>query len=81
MTPNLVTAEYVSKYTIHVRFKDGMEGDLNLEAELHGPIFEPLKNLSFFKQFFIHPEFRTLTWPNGADFAPEFVYEKVNIAA
>ena len=81
MTPDLIAAEYVGKYAIHVRFADGTEGDLNLEAELHGPIFEPLKDPAYFKKFVIHPELRTLTWPNGADFAPEFIFETVRVPA
>ena len=39
MTPNLISAEYVKDFTIHVRFADGVEGDLNLKAELYGPMF------------------------------------------
>ncbi len=81
MTPDLVTAAYVSGFTIHVRFADGTEGDLNLESELHGPIFEPLKDSTYFRQFIIHPELHTLTWPNGADFAPEFVYGAIKVPA
>jgi hypothetical protein len=42
-------------------------------------LFEPLKNLAVFRQFAVHSEFRTLCWPNGADFAPEFLYEKVQL--
>ena len=81
MTPGLVAAEYVRDYTIHVRFKDGTEGDLDLEAELYRTVFEPLKDPAFFRQFSIHPELRTLTWPNGADFAPEFIYGQVKVPA
>ena len=81
MTPDLIAAEYVNDFTIHVRFADGTEGDLNLEPELCGPIFEPLKEPAFFQTFVIHPELHTLTWPNGADFAPEFLYEQVRVPA
>jgi hypothetical protein len=48
---------------------------------LYGEIFEPLKDRRFFQHFSVHPEFHTLTWPNGADIAPEFLYEKVQLAA
>jgi hypothetical protein len=36
--------------------------------------------VGFFRQVAIHPEFRTLVWPNGADLAPEFLYERVRVA-
>jgi hypothetical protein len=48
---------------------------------LYGELFEPLKDQAFFQQFSIHPEFHTLAWPNGADLAPEFLYENVQLAA
>jgi hypothetical protein len=81
MIPRVAEARYVQDYTIHLRFTDGAEGDVDLRDELYGEIFEPLKDRAFFQQFSVHPEFHTLTWPNGADIAPEFLYEKVQLAA
>ena len=37
-------------------------------------MFEPLKEKTLFAQAAIHPELETVTWPNGADLAPEFLY-------
>jgi len=56
-----------------------MQGDLDLKDELYGEIFEPLKDPDVFRRVAVHPEFHTLYWPNGADIAPEFLYEKVAI--
>ena len=81
MIPRIADARYVQDYTIHLRFTDGIEGDVDLREELYGEIFEPLKDRAFFRQFAVHPEFHTLAWPNGADIAPEFLYEKVQLAA
>ena len=81
MIPRVEDAQYVDHFTIHLRFSDGTEGDVDLADELHGQVFEPLKDTALFRRFSIHPEFRTLTWPNGADFAPEFLYERVQIPA
>ncbi len=81
MIPEVVEARYVQGYTIHLRFSDGTEGDVDLCQELYGEVFEPLEALEIFKGFTIHPEFHTLCWPNGADLAPEFLYEKVQIPA
>ena len=55
-----------------VKFSDGTEGRIDLERELEGPIFEPLKDPEYFKQFTL--EGHTLTWPNGADFASEHLH-------
>ncbi|PJB65744.1 MAG: DUF2442 domain-containing protein [Armatimonadetes bacterium CG_4_9_14_3_um_filter_58_7] len=57
------------------------EGDVDLSHELHGPVFEPLKDTRVFRNFAVHPEFRTLCWPNGADLAPEFLYEMGQMSA
>ncbi len=81
MIPKIIAAKYVRDYVIHIRFSDGTEGDIDLKDELHGPIFEPLREKNFFKQFSIHPDFHTLCWPNGTDFAPEFLYEKLRVTA
>jgi hypothetical protein len=79
MIPKVKNALYVGDYTVHILFFDGIEGDVDLRAELYGDIFEPLKDKSFFSRVSVHPEFHTLCWPNGADFAPEFLYEKLQI--
>jgi hypothetical protein len=81
MIPRVAEAHYVRDFTIHLRFTDGTEGDVDLRDELYGEIFEPLKDQVFFQQFSVHPEFHTLTWPNGADIAPEFLHERVQRAA
>jgi len=81
MIPQVIEAQYIREFTIHLRFKDGTEGDVDLSQELYGELFEPLKETEKFTAFTIHPEFHTLCWPNGADLAPEFLYEKVQISA
>ncbi|WP_417913619.1 DUF2442 domain-containing protein [Candidatus Electronema sp. JM] len=57
-------------------FDDGAEGEIDLSSELYGKIFEPLKDISFFKSFIL--EGHTMSWSNGADFAPEFLREHVH---
>lgn len=81
MIPKVIEAQYAHDFTIRVRFSDGTEGDVDLSQELHGEVFEPLRNIAVFRGFTVHPEFHTLCWPNGADLAPEFLYEKVKIPA
>ena len=81
MIPKVIDAEYAHDYVIHLRFADGTEGDVDLSQELYGEMFEPLKDRKTFASFTVHPEFHTLCWPNGADIAPEFLYEKTKIPA
>jgi len=77
MTPQLIDARHVRNYKVWLKFSDGTEGEIDLGNELWGEVFEPLKDLNQFRQLQIHPELKTLTWPGGADFAPEFLYEKL----
>lgn len=74
MLPHVVAARHVHDHVLWLRFDDGVEGEIDLVHELRGPIFEPLRNPDYFTRFEIHPELRTLVWPNGADFAPEFLH-------
>ena len=77
----VVEARYVRDYVVWLKFRDGTSGEIDLRPELWGEVFEPLKDLAFFRQFTVHPEFRTLVWPNGADFAPEFLHDNVRVNA
>jgi hypothetical protein len=79
--PRVSKATYIKDFRIMVLFADGVEGEVNLSDELEGEIFQPLKNVEYFKKFIVHPELHTLTWPNGADFAPEFLYDKIKVPA
>jgi len=81
MIPRITEARYVDGYIIWLRFNDGVEGEVDLKNELWGPVFEPLKNLSRFRQFRIHPELHTIVWDNGADFSPEFLHSCIRATA
>ena len=78
---HLLEARYLHGHTVWLRFKDGTAGEIDLSTALRGPIMEPLKETAYFKQFSIHSEFRTLVWPNGADFAPEFLHDNIRVTA
>ena len=63
-------------YRLAVEFEDGVCGTVDLSTELHGPVFEPLRDLSFFEQVKVD-EYGVICWPNGADLAPEVLYEEL----
>ena len=74
-------AKYLRDYVIWLRFNDGAEGEIDLESELEGEMFAPLKDLSLFQGFRVDPELQTIVWENGADLAPEFLYENMRVLA
>jgi hypothetical protein len=72
MILHVVRAEYISGHRVHLWFNDGSDGEVDLSDVLHGPIFEPLKDSDYFREF--HLVGHTLAWDNGADFAPEYLH-------
>jgi hypothetical protein len=71
--PSVVRAEHRGQFRLHVVFNDGSENTIDFAEWLEGPVFEPLKDAEFFKRFFI--DGGTVAWPNGADIAPETLYD------
>ena len=74
MIPRVVEVRALENYRLWLRFEDGASGFVDLRGELWGPMFEPLRDKDLFAQVAIHPDLETVTWPNGADLAPEFLY-------
>ena len=75
MIVRVTDAKLVRDFVVWLRFNDGSEGEIDLSQELEGPIFEPLRDPELFARFRLDEELHTLVWPNGADFAPEFLHE------
>lgn len=64
------------EYTLRISFADGVTGTIDLRPRLFGPVFEPLKDPQLFERAYID-EFGVVCWPNGADLAPDALYERV----
>lgn len=71
--PTIIAAEYRGDFTVEFEFDNGVRRIINCMKYLRGQIFEPLKNESYFKRFFVDGQ--TIAWPNGADIAPDTLYE------
>lgn len=69
----VIKADYLSGYRLKLRFSNGETRIADMESSLTGPVFQPLKDIEYFKKFSI--PFNTVQWENGADFAPEYLYE------
>jgi hypothetical protein len=74
---HVIDAEYDGKYRLKLKFNNGAEGTVDLEDELYGEVFEPLKDIELFQRFTVTG--RTIEWPTGADFAPEYLWEIAEI--
>ena len=69
-------AKYLEDYKIEVEFSDGKKGIVDLSDELYGKVFEPLKDKKLFSKIKVDKDLETVTWENGADLAPEYLYYK-----
>lgn len=67
-------------YRLEITFDDGVRGIVTLRDRLFGPMFEPLRDLELFQQVSVD-EFGAVCWPNGADLAPDAMYEQLRAAA
>lgn len=66
---------YPGAYRLRIFFNNQTVKDVNLQDELDGEIFEPLQASETFRQVAVNPDTNTIEWPNGVDFAPEFLFE------
>ncbi len=71
----VVDVGYLQNYELLLTFENGVQKVVDLEAHVEGEVFEPLKNLEHFKQVSVNEDTDTIEWPNGADMAPEFLWD------
>lgn len=69
----ITQASYVGDFKVLLKFNNCIEMTVDLENELNGNVFKSLKDKNKFMKFSI--VFNTIEWENGADFAPEYLYE------
>ena len=75
MIIHITKLKVVGEYSLDLTFDNGVHKRVNLRHELYGPIFEPLRDPAYFAKVYLDPNSRTVTWPNSADFAPDFLYQ------
>ena len=76
--PRVIEAEVLHDYNVRVVFSNGKNGTVDLSPFIGKGVFEPLTNKIYFKRLFV--DGWTISWPNGADIAPETLYELVEMA-
>ena len=80
MNNDVVEVRYIREYFVWLRVQDGTSGEVDIQPSFKGPVFEPLRDIEFFKRVRVDSEIGTIVWPNGADVAPETLYERVHVA-
>ena len=78
MLKDIVSAEPLEGYRLHLRFEDGAEGTVDLTHHLSfRGVFAPLKEPSYFQKVRVDPNLGTVVWPNGADLDPDVLYAHI----
>jgi hypothetical protein len=81
MILHTTSVKYLGGYRLFLTFNNGAAGEVNLAERLHGEMFEPLRDPALFATAYQHPVIRTVAWKNGADLAPEFLFELMHRAS
>ena len=73
--PRITSVEPLDGFVLRLHFTDGLVREVDVEADLWGPVFEPLRrDPNLFRQVTVDPELGTIVWPNGADMDPDVLH-------
>jgi hypothetical protein len=75
MVLHIVEVEVCGPHSLDVRFNDGVRKQVDLTPLLTGPVFDLVRDPAYFARVVIDPQAGTVVWPNGADLAPEALYD------
>jgi hypothetical protein len=74
--PAVVGVAVIGDYRLRLLFDDGAAGDVDFSSADWKGVFEPLRDAEYFAQVKVDTEAATIVWPNGADMAPETLYQE-----
>ncbi len=77
LTPDITEAAAVRHGILRLEFADGLTGEVALLDRIRGPVFEHARTSAGFAKVKVDEETGTVTWPGGADLAPDTLYERV----
>lgn len=78
--PRVTRVEPLDGFRLAVEFSDGVHGEVDLEDDLWGPVFEPLRDRALFAQAAVD-SFGAICWPNGADLAPDALHARLTASS
>jgi hypothetical protein len=77
LTPDIVDVSVPRHGALRLAFADGLVGEIEVLDRMGGPVFDRVKTPEGFAEVRVDPELGTVCWPNGADLAPDTLYERV----
>jgi hypothetical protein len=73
---DITRVEVIGSYRLGLSLTDGTVGDVDFAGRHWRGVFEPLRDPAYFARVAVDPELGTIAWPDGADMAPEPLYEE-----
>jgi hypothetical protein len=73
---DITAVEVIAEFRLRLTFEDGMVGEVDFAERVWEGVFAPLRDQQFFAQVRLDRDAGTIAWPNGADMAPEALYEQ-----
>lgn len=77
LTPDITDAAVVDHGVLRLTFADGLSGEVEVLDRMRGPVFEEARTRAGFAKVTVDRETGTVTWPSGADLAPDTLYERI----
>jgi hypothetical protein len=71
---DVISVEVSGESRLSLTFDDGTVGEVDFTGREWRGVFEPLRDTDYFTRVTVDAEAGTVTWPNGADMAPEPLY-------
>lgn len=81
LTPDITEARVVRHGVLALTFADGLRGEVDVLDRMRGPVFEQARTARGFAKVEVDGETGTVTWPGGADLAPDTLYMRVRTGA
>lgn len=81
MILRISAVQVIGSHLLDLKFNDGTEKTVDVLPLLSGPVFEPLLAVEYFALAKLDRTCGTVIWPDGADFAPEALYELADVKA
>ena len=76
----VISVRALPSYRLEIEFADGVRGVVDYTERLFGPMMEPLRDPARFAEVGVD-EYGVIGWPNGADLAPDAIYDRLKSGA
>lgn len=78
LTPDITSASAVRHGVLRLTFADGLSAEVEVLDRMRGPVFDQARTPSGFAAVAVDTESGTVTWPGGADLAPDTLYHRAS---